>query len=309
MGQREKLEDARRSADCSVAAASGPQTDLERFVALLEPILAAAVAKELFGLIDQIALTRYEELEAAGSLILCPYAAGYSECDVRLVDPHPLSDPRGVRKYLEVSGANLSLLSDGRLVFGFAQPRSDPAQLVVRFHGSGIWDLRRGRQSLVRRAARRAPLAVPPPTGERLRRVLRRTFAEVGAAKIERLVELVHVAEQQQRGTNVLISADASAEASRLRSQCTPVIPVSLSAELMRKLSSIDGTVILDVDGRCHAIGAILDGEVDAAGSRARGGRYNSAVMYVATARVPGVIVVVSRDGGVDLVATSPSRS
>jgi hypothetical protein len=77
---------------------------------------------------------------------------------------------------------------------------------------------------------------------------------------------------------------------------------------LLERCTSIDGTVIIDTKGICYAIGAILDGDVSNHGDRTRGGRYNSALMYVDTVAVPSVIVVVSRDGTVDIVSSGGNR-
>jgi DisA checkpoint controller-like protein len=81
------------------------------------------------------------------------------------------------------------------------------------------------------------------------------------------------------------------------------VRPVELTPSLMERLTAIDGTVIIDTHGVCYAIGAILDGTVTVRGDRTRGGRYNSALMYVDSSPFPSLIVVISQDGMVDLVS------
>jgi len=76
----------------------------------------------------------------------------------------------------------------------------------------------------------------------------------------------------------------------------------------MRQLTSIDGTVVLDTSGSCHAIGAILDGMASHCGDRARGGRYNSAVMYMGSAPAASLIVVISHEGTIDFVSRAAVR-
>jgi hypothetical protein len=98
------------------------------------------------------------------------------------------------------------------------------------------------------------------------------------------------------------IAADAAAEAARLNSQCTKVKPFALTPAVMEQITSLDGSVVIDPDGVCHAMGAILDGSVSARGNRVRGGRYNSALMYVDSCPFPSLIVVVSQDGMINLV-------
>jgi DNA integrity scanning protein DisA with diadenylate cyclase activity len=77
---------------------------------------------------------------------------------------------------------------------------------------------------------------------------------------------------------------------------------VVLGEEMIRRVTSIDGAVLLDAEGRCHAVGAILDGRATADGRPARGARYNSALRYVRDAGCPTLAVVVSEDGRVDVL-------
>lgn len=46
-------------------------------------------------------------------------------------------------------------------------------------------------------------------------------------------------------------------------------------------ISSIDGAILADVEGKCHAVGAILDGESSIEADAGRGARYNSVANYV----------------------------
>jgi DNA integrity scanning protein DisA with diadenylate cyclase activity len=129
-------------------------------------------------------------------------------------------------------------------------------------------------------------------------------FGDFCEERYHRLWGLISMAARQLRGTNVLISTQAAAEAERLGSQCTRIRPTLLTPMLMERVTSIDGTVIIDTDGVCHAIGAILDGPAARRGDRTRGGRYNSAVMYLDSTPFRSIIVVVSQNGMVDLVCS-----
>jgi hypothetical protein len=55
----------------------------------------------------------------------------------------------------------------------------------------------------------------------------------------------------------------------------------------------------------CHGFGTILDGMATESGDPSRGARYNSALRYVESAW-PCLAVVVSEDGGVDLIPNLP---
>lgn len=143
----------------------------------------------------------------------------------------------------------------------------------------------------------------------KLRQDLPRLFAGISAAATELLVSLVRQAERERHGTLLVISAEAASEANRLKNQATPVEPRLLTPELLGHLTGIDGAVLVDANGNCHAIGVILDGLASAHGDPGRGSRFNSAVRYVRSAterEVSTLAVVVSEDGGVDLIPDPP---
>ena len=87
-------------------------------------------------------------------------------------------------------------------------------------------------------------------------------------------------------------------EAKRLSTQATPVVPIKLKPDLLAQLTTIDGAVILSPDGKCYAIGGILDGLASVEGDPSRGARYNSAIRYVKSSKASCLAVVVSEDGG-----------
>jgi hypothetical protein len=98
----------------------------------------------------------------------------------------------------------------------------------------------------------------------------------------------------------LVISSAAITEAERLDAQCTRVGPFPLTDALIPKLTAIDGSVLIDTTGTCHAIGVILDGTASPRCSPERGARYNSAVRY-AYGRNDAMAVVKSEDGMVNI--------
>jgi hypothetical protein len=103
-------------------------------------------------------------------------------------------------------------------------------------------------------------------------------------------------------GSLVVISEAALEEAARLGLDSLPVSPLPLTPDSAAMLSRIDGALLCDATTACHAIGVILDGRSTASGDRGRGSRYNSALRYVTTVRIPTAAMVVSDDGGLDLL-------
>jgi hypothetical protein len=98
--------------------------------------------------------------------------------------------------------------------------------------------------------------------------------------------------------------ADAEAEASRLSKQCINIKPIKLDKDLLINLCSIDGAILIDLNGYVHAKGVILDGIVGLEGDSSRGSRYNSALTYQEYRgwQKPTMIIVHSEDGMVDVI-------
>jgi hypothetical protein len=266
-------------------------------------VVTPEIAAELFGLFNQIALLRYEESASNGFLVLCPSDRPSPALALRLESPFDIKDIRGVRKMLQISDEHLCVLCDGRRVLGFvAMNAAQTDAVLIQFRSHGVWELRQSGCTIAQIDATEGELLLPRLDEDRFGAVVQQVFGELPGPQAQHLWSLVAAAERQLRGTNVLITEQAAAEARRMESQCTRIDPVALTPLMISRLTGIDGTVVIDTMGVCHAIGAILDGPVSLRGDRRRGGRYNSALMYVDHSEFPCLIVVVSQDGMVDLV-------
>ena len=118
--------------------------------------------------------------------------------------------------------------------------------------------------------------------------------------QVDRIVSLAREAEKEEHGTILVVSAGAKCEAERLATQGTCISPKRLTPELLRNLTPIDGAILLNPEGECYAFGVVLDGKATEIGDPARGARYNSAIRYVKSSKLPCLTIVVSEDGGID---------
>jgi hypothetical protein len=100
----------------------------------------------------------------------------------------------------------------------------------------------------------------------------------------------------------IVFAEDAASEAGRLSRQGTPIAPTILTEELLQSVSGIDGTILVDPSGYCHAIGVILDGDASEECMPSRGSRYNSGVRYVASEGTKRLAVIVSDDRTIDVI-------
>ena len=111
---------------------------------------------------------------------------------------------------------------------------------------------------------------------------------------------------KQRKGTMLIITEEAESEANRLCNQCFKIdySPESQNfKELIKYITSIDGGVLLHPNGKCYAIGTILDGKsVNTLGDITRGARYNSALRYINDSSSENcLIIIVSEDGMISL--------
>lgn len=258
---------------------------------------------------DKISALTYEQNETLGRFLLAPRDNSDLRSTVKFKADISLQNHRRIRKLLEMTSNGGALHTDSEHIFGlvdYDSPTSPNENVFeVVFLGHHHWQLHHQGKILMGVRLGEPYLLKPVGYERKLRQDLPRLFAGINTAEIELLLSLVKQVARERRGTLLIVSVDAASESVRLRNQATPTEPTLLTSELLAHLTCIDGAVLIDVKGYCHALGVILDGEATPEGDPARGARFNSAIRYVhsSTARaIPTLAVVVSEDGGVDLV-------
>ena len=79
-------------------------------------------------------------------------------------------------------------------------------------------------------------------------------------------------------------------------------------AENLKRITEIDGAIMIDTSGNCHAYGVILDGMCtpNSKGDMARGARFNSTKTYIEGRKLQSgdswLGIVISEDGMFDLL-------
>jgi hypothetical protein len=262
----------------------------------------------LYEACNVLSTLKYEGTEGTGELVLARPDHPDLSVGLELVAPVPLHDFGAVRKLLQVADGDLGLLCDAAKVYGLGRvlPRYDPARedvFVVRFSKHFVWELSHAGNALMHLRYGEPCLQLPGFPVALFRRDLPRIFVGITRAQVERLCALAELVAAQEHGAMLVVSAAGATEAARLSHQCTRVRPFELSAEVIPRVTAIDGAVLADLDGRCHAIGVILDGLGSHRCTPSRGARYNSAVRY-AYGRSDCMIVVKSEDGMIDLFPT-----
>jgi hypothetical protein len=226
----------------------------------------------------------YEGEAGCGKLILA--RKGHSSVRTRIgfADTVSVSDHRRLRKLLELTCSGGALHTDSNWVFGLVDGDAllgGEDIFEVRFLGHHHWEIWHAGRVLT--GVRFGKPYLPSPIGyeSKLRQELPTLFPAITDGAKDLLVSLVNQAEQERHRTLLVISSEAANESFRLKGQATLIKPCPLTPELLGHLTGIDGAVLVDSSGCCHAIGVILDGLATPRGNPARGARFNSAVRYV----------------------------
>ncbi|KAA9338604.1 hypothetical protein F0P96_07195 [Hymenobacter busanensis] len=263
---------------------------------------------KLFATLNTISSLRYEGTAGVGQLLLARRYHPNIEEIFALTCPTPLTDYRAVRKLLQMTSNDVCLLADGenvyamgRLVGDYDAARED--LFVIGFVNHYVWEFRHAGRVLMRASYGLPSLPHTRLSRSQFRRSLRHTFGITNSDKVERLWDVLLEASRQPKGTLMVITSEALAEADRLKLQCTLIDPVQLTPLITRLVTAIDGAVLLDPEAYCYSIGVILDGKASGRGSSTRGARYNSALRYVESSPYPCIAIVVSEDGLVDILA------
>jgi hypothetical protein len=268
---------------------------------------------DMFSICTALASTPYEKREILGSMLLAAPPHPGVETVVALREAVPLTDVHAARKLLQLSGAGLALLCDGHSIYGagtVTQGYAGPATPVftLQFTHPGTWELWHQEQPLLVVSYGHPQVPTPGFPAAEMRQHLTRLFGSLGPDAHAHLCALAQAACAQPHGTTLIISAGAQQEAARLHHQCFRLQPLPLTPALVPALTDIDGAILLDEQGTCHAIGVILDGRVSEqgtlVGNRGRGARYNTALRYADDERCPrSLILVRSDDGMLDFIA------
>jgi hypothetical protein len=266
----------------------------------------AGAWQQFFDACNSLASLKYEQVAGSGCLVVARRQHDSLHPVITFANPVALGNARGARKLLELSSGDIALHVDARSIFGLVKVREyvpDSEDLfVVRVLDHHHWQLAHNGRTLMDVRSGQPRLPAPLFNAAKLSTDLLRIFPGASADDADRLVKLVESAATEKHGTLLVVLDDAVAEASRLASQATVIHPCMMTPELIKHVTPIDGAVLMSPDGMCHAIGVILDGLATPQGNPARGARYNSAIRFVRGHLTSCLAIVISEDGGVDLI-------
>ena len=270
---------------------------------------------DLFSFANTIAAERYEGEGSKGRLIICAIDHPDILVEVKLKVPIKILNHRGIRKLLEISGAEMALLCDVETVWGLGTTlntyQSNLENLFeIRFAEHYTWELVHAENIMLHVKYRRPRLPKERFDRELFYDYVDRFF-KVDQKTVELLSEAVAAAVEQRHGTMLIITPEAEAETNRLKAESTAIEKIIVSEKIISHVSSVDGAILISPDGYIHSFGVILDGESSKNGNSARGARFNSAIRYIDgknNRNINCLALIVSEDGYVDLYPTLRRR-
>ena len=257
---------------------------------------------------NAISSLMYEGTRGIGKLILANPESGAVDFLIRFAEPIPFREHRWSRKALQMASSETSLIADCKNIFGLGSVSShvDPCSsqnvFSIEFLDYYVWRLGCGSKELLVSNYGTPSLPQQRFPRDRLLDTFRRLFPESREQDVDRFTALFDAAVSQRHGSMLIVASDAEAEADRLQGQGTKIEPTTLAPKLYRRVSGVDGAVLVDPRGICYAIGVILDGPASSDCTPSRGARYNSGIRYIGSSSKPRLGIVVSDDQTVDVI-------
>jgi hypothetical protein len=267
-----------------------------------------AFLRELYHGIDLLSTQLYEGSTAKGVVYFVEDHPDTIYNQIDLSSPISLRERKGARKLLETSHGKFGLLlnSSGNII-GLGEMEKKICSWVRISKQSWEFGSFSETPTMI---VNRGFIQPFPKQGCNFDTRLSDLFKNL--PQLDLLINIIELAKSQSHGTMVVICSDAEAEAKRLRNHSTLVnLKLEMNDTRVVPLTSVDGALLIDLNGVCHAFGVILDGVEDCKrvnrGNSNRGARYNAAFKYVDTRyereQILAVAVVISEDGFVDFVA------
>ncbi|CAJ3721321.1 Uncharacterised protein [Burkholderia pseudomallei] len=268
-------------------------------------VMKQYVPGNLFERFNAISSLMYEGAKGVGQLVLANPDNPRIEYALRFAQPVPFYEHRWARKVLQLASTDTALIADSERIYGLGRltdGNGDELDVyVVDFVDHSHWLMSCSGQPLIRSVQGRPRLPEEAIEKGRFIDNFARLFPASSGTAREQIWSLFCTASNRKRGSMIVVAADAQKEAQRLAQQGTLIEPVALTTELFDRVSGIDGTILVDSEGICYAIGVILDGLITDDCTPSRGSRYNSGIRYVSASRNRRLAIVISDDATVDV--------
>lgn len=263
-------------------------------------------------LITEIAATRYESAECIGGIL---FHSNEGKRSKPLIQFNEIAldskNMRIIRKYLEMSRNGYCLWAKKRedeyYIYGMDKREKAQDYILLQFTGYRKW-LIQGKDNNVLLERKGEKYSIPDiekmdcDVKQSLKSLLFAVHSDIlcyNNDNVNRLMAIVRSAKMQQHGTMIIfapleeakILTDYFCEKNRgiKLERKVKLTDKAETQKLLLNLSAIDGALIIDTNGCCHAVGVILDGIANEKCNMARGARYNSALTFITNENFEGI--------------------
>ncbi|MCW6110084.1 tetratricopeptide repeat protein [Clostridium sporogenes] len=300
-------------------------------------------SNNLYDQVNYISTLTYEGSNVSAKIVLLKESlfSEYIDFYIQLEEPIKFEEYRKVRKLLETSDKTTYLIGDNEKIHGIGRLKNiskfkdDMDVFVIDFIGRFEYkintfscnfstvreDINRNKEvkeyslrecNLVNVRYGKPDLKEYRYSESDFCGAIKTIFKDDNDKKIELLKKIVSYAKDQKHGTTIVITTPeiARREVLKLHKQSIKIKEKELKDDeylknIINRITNIDGALYLDITGKCHAIGVILDGDADNKhGDASRGARFNSAIKYSLKSDLKKkcIIVVMSEDGMVNII-------
>ncbi len=263
----------------------------------------------LYEACNTIASLKYEGEEGLGKMVIAKKNHPNIRLTLQLKEPIMIRDFRKVRKFLELSDDTSLIISDAAYIYGLGEVTgkyhpTEESLFIINFISHYHWEVSHATNVLMAVKYRHPYVPKELIDREKFYSDFKTVFVGINNIQLDNLWDITIQATMQKHGTMLVITDNAAGEALRLGKQSFALEPINVSPIIIPQITSIDGSVLLDRDCVCHAIGVILDGLATDKGDSSRGARYNSAVRYYEHfgRQHSTIIIIVSEDGMINLI-------
>ncbi|HEX7965306.1 MAG TPA: hypothetical protein VF651_06275 [Gammaproteobacteria bacterium] len=256
---------------------------------------------DAFKHLSEVSALLYEGATGHGRMLFVKKDDPRIHWDFKFQEPVPLSDARWVRKTLQVTSSESLLVCNGSAILGFGRIGPEYGldvenYLEIDFVDRFSWEVWCGGRMRMSCKQGMPQLPLDLLDHQRFLENYKRIFPTQDQEVADKLWKMVSSARRNERACMIVVAKDAAEEARRLEKQGTMIQPTPLTEALLLQVSGIDGSILLDPDLNCHAVGVILDGPSHPRCTPARGSRYNSAIRYVYAEEKKRLAIVLSED-------------
>lgn len=272
-----------------------------------------------FLLLCHLASTRYEKRQNHTTLYLSrnKQRAGikFDNRELLFGDGENL---RTIRKIMEISGNEgaVYILQPEMRVTGVI-PIREFKGLSIAFKGNAEWSLKNNRQEVLIYREGEYLIPVFESTWERELDKLEQLKSYLSDKSLDCIKQIIRSAKGNSSHGTSIVFMEGEALQKEIEDRFAKngytikVKPFSLKGNdrnqaMLRGVSAIDGAILSDLNGKCQAIGTIVDGAFVGPGNPGRGARYNSVRNYVQWYKNhhPDTIcfaVIISEDGMINV--------